>query len=113
MLSAFVANLISGRLYQLRMRFHARYLNTRGKGAHPMAEYTSILYSAEERIARITLNRPEKRNALNTTLRNEIVDALRAAERDDDVSVVLIEGAGASFCSGYDITPGGPGRPTE
>ncbi len=78
-----------------------------------MTDYTSLIYRVEDRIARITLNRPEKRNALNTTIRNEIVDALRAAERDDDVSVVLIDGAGASFCSGYDITPGGSGRPSE
>ncbi|HZU75609.1 MAG TPA: enoyl-CoA hydratase-related protein [Dehalococcoidia bacterium] len=81
-----------------------------------MAEdYTAIIYRTEERIARITLNRPEKRNALNPTIRNEIVDALQRAERDDDVVVVLIDGAGPSFCSGYDITPGGgPGaRRTE
>ena len=78
-----------------------------------MADYTSILYRVDDRIARITMNRPEKRNALNMTMRNEIVDALRAAERDDEVSVVLIEGAGPSFCSGYDITPDGSGRPAE
>lgn len=78
-----------------------------------MADYTSIMYRVEDRIARITMNRPEKRNALNATMRNEIVDALRTAERDDEVSVVLIEGAGPSFCSGYDITPDGSGRPTE
>jgi enoyl-CoA hydratase len=78
-----------------------------------MAEYSALLYRVEERIARITLNRPEKRNALNSTLRDEIVAALHAAERDDEVRVVLIDGAGPSFCSGYDITPGGTGRPTE
>jgi enoyl-CoA hydratase len=79
----------------------------------PVNEYTSIIYRVEERIARITLNRPEKRNALNTTIRDEIVAALHAAERDDEVSVVLIDGAGPSFCAGYDITPGGSGRPSE
>jgi enoyl-CoA hydratase len=78
-----------------------------------MTEYTSILYEVEDRIARVTLNRPEKRNALSATLRDEVVTALRAAERDDAVSIVLIEGAGPSFCSGYDITPDGSGRPTE
>lgn len=76
-------------------------------------EYSAIIYRIDERIARITLNRPEKRNALNATIRDEIVAALHRAERDDDVSVVLIDGAGPSFCSGYDITPGGGGRPTE
>jgi enoyl-CoA hydratase len=78
-----------------------------------MADYTSIIYRVENRIARLTMNRPEKRNALNTAMRDEIVAALREAERDDEVSVVLIEGAGPSFCAGYDITPNGTGRPSE
>jgi enoyl-CoA hydratase len=78
-----------------------------------MAEYSSILYRVEDRLARITLNRPEKRNALNQTMRDEIVAALRAAERDDGVSIVLIDAAGPSFCSGYDITPNGSGRPAD
>src|SRR6476646_3928896 len=71
-----------------------------------MAYYNAIVYATADRIARITLNRPEKRNALSFEMRGEIVDALRAADRDDSVSVVLIDGAGPSFCSGYDITPG-------
>lgn len=78
-----------------------------------MADYSSILYQVEDRIARITMNRPEKRNALNATMRDEIVAALKQAERDDEVSVVLIDGAGPSFCAGYDITPDGSGRPSE
>ena len=78
-----------------------------------MADYSSILYRVEDRLARITLNRPEKRNALNQTMRDEIVAALRAAERDDEVSIILIDAAGPSFCSGYDITPNGSGRPAD
>ena len=67
--------------------------------------YRHILYRVEERIARITLNAPEKRNALSLPMRDEIVRALRAAEADDDVALVLLDGAGSSFCSGYDMTP--------
>ena len=67
--------------------------------------YEAIEYTSGDRIARITLNRPEKRNALSYQLRREFVDALRTAERDDDVTVILIDGAGPSFCSGYDVTP--------
>lgn len=78
-----------------------------------MSAYTSILYDTGDRIARITLNRPEKRNALSAALRDELVDALRRAERDNDVRVVVIDGAGPSFCSGYDINPSGSGRPSE
>ncbi len=68
--------------------------------------YETILYSVFDRIAHITMNRPEKRNALSFQMRREMVDALRTAEADDEVAVVLIDGAGTSFCSGYDITPG-------
>jgi enoyl-CoA hydratase len=68
-------------------------------------DYDSIIYSTAEKIARITLNRPAKRNALSYGMRGELVDALRRAERDDSVSVILIDAAGPSFCSGYDITP--------
>tara|TARA_Y100001934_G_scaffold209328_1_gene247657 strand:- start:7850 stop:8698 length:849 start_codon:yes stop_codon:yes gene_type:complete len=70
-----------------------------------MSDYHSILYSVEDRIARITLNVPEKRNALSFRMRDEFVSALKTAEADDAVSVVLIEGAGSSFCSGYDLAP--------
>lgn len=76
-------------------------------------EYEFILYRVADRIARITLNRPEKRNALNFALRQELVHALRQAERDDDVTVVLIDGAGASFCSGYDMGGAMPEPGTE
>lgn len=63
-----------------------------------------ILYSVADRVARITLNRPDKRNALNLAIRRQLVEALREAERDDDVTVVLLDGAGPSFCSGYDMS---------
>ncbi len=71
-----------------------------------MSDYSEILYRVEERIARITLNAPDKRNALSFKMRDEFVSALKRAEADDDVSIVLIDGAGPSFCSGYDLTPG-------
>lgn len=67
-------------------------------------EYENLLYTVTDRIARITLNRPEKRNALSVELRRELIAALHAAEADDDVTVVLLEGAGSSFCAGYDLT---------
>ena len=75
--------------------------------------YKLILYRTADRIARITLNAPEKRNALSFVMRDEIVRALRAAEADDEVSVVLIDGAGPSFCSGYDLSPGNRDNPKE
>ncbi|MFJ9390822.1 enoyl-CoA hydratase-related protein [Nocardioides sp. NPDC101246] len=66
-------------------------------------EFENILYGVEDRIATITLNRPEKRNALSPALRHDILTAIKAAERDDDVAVILLQGAGHGFCAGYDM----------
>jgi enoyl-CoA hydratase len=55
-------------------------------------------------ICRLTLNRPEKRNALNNTLRSEIFAALEHNDLDADVRVTVIRGAGPAFCSGYDLS---------
>src|SRR5438045_3371934 len=76
-------------------------------------DYSAIKYRVEERVARITLDRPEKLNALNMELRRQLVDALKTAERDDEVSIILIDAEGRSFCSGYDITPDQSGRAGE
>jgi enoyl-CoA hydratase len=56
------------------------------------------------RVRRLTLNRPEKRNALDDELRGALFDALRDGDRSRDVSVLVIRGAGPSFCSGYDLS---------
>jgi len=68
-------------------------------------EYSTIIYEKENRIAQITLNRPEKLNALNLPLRFEIVDAVKQAEQDEAVGVIVIKGAGRAFSAGYDISP--------
>ena len=54
-------------------------------------------------VRRLTLNRPEKRNALSNELRTELFDALRAADRDDAVRVSIVRGAGPCFSAGYDL----------
>jgi enoyl-CoA hydratase len=55
------------------------------------------------RVARITLNRPDKRNPLSNALRTELFAALESADQDDDVGVTVIRGAGACFSAGYDL----------
>ncbi len=52
----------------------------------------------------LTLNRPEKRNALDTALSRELLEALRTADADDAVRCVVLTGAGAAFCSGADLS---------
>lgn len=54
-------------------------------------------------VSRITLNRPDSRNALNNTLRSEIYGTLEANDNDPDVKVTILRGAGKAFCAGYDL----------
>ena len=56
-----------------------------------------------EHVRRLTLNRPSKRNALSHHLRSALFDALRSADRDPAVRVVVIRGAGSCFSAGYDL----------
>ena len=74
-----------------------------------MAYQTIIYEQVEERIARITLNRPEKLNAMSPKLLAELDGALDDFEQDPQASVLIIRGAGRSFCAGYDLTAGGEG----
>ena len=56
-----------------------------------------------EGVRRFTLNRPEKRNAMDNALRRALLDGLRAADEDEAVRVSIVRGAGPCFSSGYDL----------
>ena len=72
-----------------------------------MSEYEHIVVDNPlAGVSRITLNRPESRNALNNVLRGELYATLEANDRDDDVRVTIIRGAGKAFCAGYDLKAG-------
>lgn len=74
-------------------------------------EYETILTERIGGVERITLDRPEKRNAISARVEQELVDAVHTAERDPDVRVIVIRGAGPSFCAGYDLTASYGGEP--
>jgi methylglutaconyl-CoA hydratase len=63
-----------------------------------------VLYSVDGAVARVTLNRPEKRNALNDAVIAGLNDGLKKASKDGRVRVVVISGAGKDFCSGADLS---------
>ncbi len=66
--------------------------------------YENLIYCVEDRVATITLNRPEHMNALSQKLVDEIIDSVARADRDTEVRVILITSAGGkAFSSGYDI----------
>lgn len=69
--------------------------------------YAEILYETDDRVATITLNRPEKMNALTLELCDEVVDAVQKFDADDDQRVLIIKGAGdKAFSAGYDLNQG-------
>ncbi len=77
--------------------------------------YENIIYERNkpfDKIATITLNRPDKLNALSRALRNELGDALDEVGKDEEIRVVILKGAGRAFCSGVDM-PAAAGESPE
>lgn len=66
-------------------------------------EFETLLYTTKERVATITLNRPERFNAIVDPMPQEIAKAVELAEADDDIHVIVVQGAGQGFCGGYDL----------
>jgi enoyl-CoA hydratase/carnithine racemase len=69
-------------------------------------EYKHLIYSVSERILTITFNRPDKLNAVDDLMGPEIIGALKSADMDDEIRVVIITGAGQAFCAGADLSAG-------
>ena len=78
--------------------------------------FETLLYDVADRVATVTLNRPDRLNAVNTTVIRELVEAFDQADGDDGVRAVIVTGAGRAFCAGADLGgggktfAGGPGR---
>ncbi len=67
-------------------------------------DYQEILYDVADRIATVTLNRPDKLNAWTARMYDEVSDAMSSAEADEDVRVIVLTGAGRGFCAGADMS---------
>ncbi|WP_342641545.1 enoyl-CoA hydratase/isomerase family protein [Rhodoligotrophos ferricapiens] len=74
--------------------------------------FSTILYETVDGVARITLNRPERTNALNQTMLSEICAAMDEAEVDEGVRAIVVQGAGKAFSSGFDLKEQMERRPT-
>ena len=68
-----------------------------------MTSYQKVHYQVDQGVARITLNRTEKRNALDPELISELRNAIASSARDETIRVVLLKGNGSDFCSGMDL----------
>ena len=69
-------------------------------------DYETLLYSASDGVATVTLNRPERLNTIVPPMPDELEAAVGRAVRDHDVKVIVVSGAGRSFCAGYDFGGG-------
>ena len=78
-----------------------------------MSGFENILYEVERGRARITLNRPDKLNALTLQLQKELSEALWEADNDRDVHSVILKGAGRAFSAGYDLSGAGSDVPVS
>ena len=65
-----------------------------------------ILYDVKDRVATVTLNRPDKLNAFTTRMRDGLIETFTRADEDDAVRVVIVTGAGRAFCAGADLSAG-------
>src|SRR5262249_50626071 len=68
-----------------------------------------VLYEVDNKVSVITLNRPDKLNAISPELQHQLIDAFTKADAEADTSVVLLRAEGRSFCAGYDIGAREPG----
>lgn len=64
----------------------------------------TVIYDVDDRVATITLNRPEKLNAISRSMQDELIAALEEAEANDTIHVAVVRGAGRAFSAGYDIS---------
>jgi enoyl-CoA hydratase/carnithine racemase len=67
-------------------------------------KFKTVLYEKKDKVVLITLNRPEKLNAINIQMNSDLIDALEEAKNDDTVRSIVITGAGKAFCAGGDIS---------
>ena len=84
--------------------FRSRSYNLAGM---PAPSFETLLYTVEDSIATIALNRPEKLNAFTTTMMLELIAAFDATDADDAVRAVVVTGSGRAFCAGADLGTGG------
>jgi len=72
-----------------------------------MAAYETVLTDLTDRVLTVTMNRPDRMNAFSPQVMAELLDVLDSADREDEVRVIIMTGAGRAFCAGADVSSGG------
>src|SRR5881409_3368511 len=75
-----------------------------------MENLETLIYESEGRIARITLNRPERGNGITNRMPREIAACIERANLDPEIHVIALAGNGSGFCGGYDLVGSAEGR---
>src|SRR4051812_12469343 len=78
-----------------------------------MTSFSTISYDVRDAKAYLTLNRPDRLNAIDDAMPGEIRAAVDEANNDDNVRVVVVQGAGRAFCAGYDLKAYAEGQGTD
>jgi hypothetical protein len=86
------------------------YASSSARRREMAVEFQEIIYEKNNRIATVTLNKPERLNSMSTQMRDELDMVIEDLENDDDTRVLIIKGAGRAFCSGYFLGGGGQRR---
>ena len=90
-----------------RKKPRAKTANARDSKSKPSrARYETLLYALEDRIATITLNRPDRLNTIVPPMPDEIEDAVGRAVADPEIKLIVLRGAGRAFCAGFDFGGG-------
>jgi len=84
----------------------ATQASIRGNPAVAQPTFETLTYAVEDGVALVTLNRPEKLNAFNTRMMQDMIAVFDETDRDDAVRCVIVTGAGRAFCAGADLTAG-------
>jgi enoyl-CoA hydratase/carnithine racemase len=71
-----------------------------------LPSYRTLLLAVDRGVATVTLNRPQQRNAIGDGMREELADAYRTCDRDDDIRVIVLTGTPPAFCAGADLAAG-------
>jgi len=93
----------SGLVVARRPTRNMKFAHIRSQSWCSKMPFTEVLYDVSEQIATVTLNRPDRLNAWTSTMGHEVLDAMQQAERDENVRVIVLTGAGRGFCAGADL----------